>query len=144
MRTGDRKKHNLFGATAEHSQKKRGHTFQQNGLTDDQENRDSGIGITMTRLQVIKPTAEKMENEKKIRHNQARVDHQLDQECAQSFGCFLFHSFHILRFGARLRLGPNVHKVTLHCIMHPLIFSASISLNELKYPENSSEKNPAP
>src|SRR5205085_1669461 len=68
-----------------------GHIFQNNGLADDEENRDRAVGITVIELKLMQRVTEKMQNQEKIADHQHGIDGELNQECTQSLGRFFFH-----------------------------------------------------
>jgi hypothetical protein len=120
----DRKKHKLFGATAYEPEQKRGHILKKNRLADHEHNRSGGIAIAMMLFKPLQSRAQKMEHQKKIRHDQNCVHSQLDRKRAQSFSCLFFHLFQILRVEPRLWSLGTSRKVKSHC-------DALVSLNVL-------------
>ena len=92
VRAGDRKKHGLLGAPANHAQQKCGQAFENDGLADDEKNRRARVSGPVMELKLLQPIPQKMKHEKKIPDDERGIDHQLDDKCAQGFGCVVFHA----------------------------------------------------
>jgi hypothetical protein len=92
VRAGDREKHGLLGAPANHAQQKCGQTFKNDGLTDNEKNRRTRVSRPVMELKLLQPTPKKMKHEKKIPGDERGIDDQLDDKCSQGFGCVVFHA----------------------------------------------------
>src|SRR6266446_2655975 len=97
VRTRDRKKHSLFRAPTNQPQQKRGHILENHCLADHEKNGDHGVAVAMVLFQLLQSLTQEMQNEKKIGDDEHGINGQLNQECAQRFGRFLFHAFQTLR-----------------------------------------------
>src|SRR4029077_7553765 len=63
---GDREKHDLSPAAEQEPKKERRHRVQSDSLTGDEQQRDDGVQVTMLRLELVQPLAQKMKNQEKI------------------------------------------------------------------------------
>jgi hypothetical protein len=57
----------------------------------------------MVKLQLMEPAAQKMQDQKKIGDDQDGINDELNQECPERFGRFLFHAFQPFRVATRSR-----------------------------------------
>src|SRR2546423_13741590 len=87
----------LFRTAAQHPQQQRGHVFKNNCLTDNEQDRDAAVSISVMSFQLMKPSTKKMKNQKEIADHENGINGELDQKCAQHLGGFLFHLFQTLR-----------------------------------------------
>jgi hypothetical protein len=81
----------LLGATSNEANQKSGETFKENGLPDDQQNRERGIEIPMMSFELVQPLSQQMQNQKEVGDNNNRIDYDLNRKSPDCFDCFLFH-----------------------------------------------------
>jgi hypothetical protein len=91
VRAGNWKKHDLFRATANETQQKRGHTFKNNCLTNDEQDRYAGVCVAVANFELMQSLTKEMEDEKKIAEDEKGIDDQLDEKGSQGPGGFVFH-----------------------------------------------------
>lgn len=88
----------LLGAASNQADQKSGQTFKENGLTDDQQNRQSGVEKSMITFELIQPLSQEMEHQEKVGDDKERVDYELNRKSAHSLGSFLFHQKRLMRY----------------------------------------------
>src|ERR1700674_3957705 len=82
----------LFRATAEQAEQPGRDTLKQYRLADDQRDRDQGVDFHVMQVQILKPRGKVMKDEEEISRDERAIDGQLEQERAQGFCSFSFHS----------------------------------------------------
>jgi hypothetical protein len=88
----------LLGAASNQADQKSGQTFKENGLTDDQQNRQSGVEISMMNFELEQPLSQEMEHQEKVGDDKERVDYELNRKSAHSLDGFLFHQKRLMRY----------------------------------------------
>jgi hypothetical protein len=88
----------LLGAASNQADQKSGQTFKENGLTDDQQNRQSGVEISMMNFELEQPLSQEMEHQEKVGDDKERVNYELNRKSAHSLDGFLFHQKRLMRY----------------------------------------------
>ena len=86
----------LLGPTSYEANQKSGDTLEKNGLADHEQDGNAGIAVTMILFEALQPCPEIMQDQKKIRDHEHGIDHELNQECAQSLGRFFSHVLRVI------------------------------------------------
>jgi hypothetical protein len=92
VRVGNWEKHGLSPPSAQEAKQQGGYGIQSNGLSGDEQDCDDGIRKAMSRLKVIQPFAQQMENQKKIAGDQNGINRQLNGKSSEVFRSFFFHA----------------------------------------------------
>jgi hypothetical protein len=73
----------LYGAAAEEPEEPGRYAFEQHCLADDENDGHERVKFHVMQVQILEPTAQKMEDEKEINRHENDVDRELDQERSQ-------------------------------------------------------------
>src|SRR6266849_3460840 len=113
----------LLCAPADNSQQERGHIFQHDRLPDDKKNGHAGVGVAVLNLELMQPSAEKMQHQEKISDHEYGINRQLNHKSFQRFDRFRFHLNppHIIRRRFVWRLRKTTSTSKFHCA--PDVFS---------------------
>jgi hypothetical protein len=115
VRPGNWKEHGLFGATTKEADQKRGKTFENNSLTNYEQNRKDGIHITVLNFDLKQPPSEKMQHQEKIACDKEPIDRQFKRKGSQCLASFRLHAFQFLRVWFAWRLRPSLATGKLNC-----------------------------
>ena len=88
----------LLGAASNQADQESGKSFKENGLSDDQQKRESGVEISMVNFEMIQPMSQQMEHQEKVDDDENRVDYELNRKSAHSLDGFLFHQKRMMRY----------------------------------------------
>jgi hypothetical protein len=91
----------LLGAASNEANQKSSDTFKENGLSDDQQNRNRGIDIPVLNFELVQPLSQQMEHEKKVSNDENRVDYELNRKSSHCSGDFTFHEARSLKASRR-------------------------------------------
>jgi hypothetical protein len=82
----------LFPPPTQQAKQQRRYGIQSNGLPDDEQDCDRRICKAMSRLKVIQPFAQQMENQKEVAGDQNGINRQFNGKSSEVFRSFFFHA----------------------------------------------------
>jgi hypothetical protein len=114
----------LLGAASNEANQKSGETFKENGLADDQQDRQSGVEISMMDFELVQPLSQEMEYQEKVGDDKKRIDYEFNRKSAHSLDSFFFHQKRLMRY---LLTGQRHLVVACNHVKAQIVCAASVS-----------------